>query len=269
MRRFAIATILGGLLLTVGPSPASLSAVGSGAAPLFHGKRISDFDLVQAAPGAVTEVPDPGGGKRTVFKMTVGNGDVYPLTPTENPRAALLTPSTIEPGEDFWWRAEVFLPRSFPSRVPTWLTFLEGPCGPPFDGTPSFHLEVTHGRIQWSRNATYDWDVPWQMPLVKGRWIRFLMHIKFAEHGFVELWVDGRRVAFFGGRSYNPNRIAPTRRLRMTVLDRSNDQGDNFAAVMSYRKAGTFPSVTLYQGPTAIARTLGSLRHLLSHSPPA
>jgi len=256
----AVGLLLAAVCVVLATSPAQGRSVATASgAPTFRGDRISDFDLVQAARGAITEVPDPAGGDRRVFGMTVGDGDVYPITPTENPRAALLSPPNLQPGNEFWWRAEVFLPRNFPARVPDWLTLLEGPYGPPFYGTPSFHIEVTHDRIQWGRNSTYDWDVPWQMPLVRGRWIHFLMHIDFAEHGFVEMWVDGKRVTFFGGHSYNPNHIQPTPRLGMSVLDHSNDGAGNFVAVMSYRKVGMFPSVTLYQGPTEFGPTFASL----------
>ena len=69
---------------------------------LFKATHLNEFWLNQSAPGTVTEVPDPAGSGESVFQMTVNNKDVYPITPTENPRAELLSPETIKPGEEFW-----------------------------------------------------------------------------------------------------------------------------------------------------------------------
>jgi hypothetical protein len=226
----------------------------------FVGASIGDFFLNQSAPGAVTEVPDPAGSGEKVLKMTVGNHDVFPLTPTSNPRAQLVTPPMIRPGSTFWWRSKFFLPHDFPDSVPGWLVLLEGPYGEPFDGTPPWHIEVNHNKIHWSRNDRYDWDVPWQMPLVKGRWIHVLMHCQFSSHGYVDMWIDGHRVTFFPGHTYNPNHVHRTRRLRMATRDASNDEGSNFAVLMNYREAGLFRSVTVYQGKTALGPTLESVR---------
>jgi hypothetical protein len=241
-------------------SAAHSSAPPPGASvPPFLGSSIAAFDLNQSAPGAIREVPDPAGGDQTVFKMTVADGDVYPVTPTRDPRAELLSPTTIEPGDEFWWSAKFLLPRSFPATVPNWLTVLEGPYGRPYYGTPPWHIEVTHSRIQWSRNRTYDWDVPWRMPLVRDKWIEVLVHGRLASHGFIEMWVNGRPITFFGGGTYNPGRHPPTTRLRMQTLDVSNNRGPNYVSVLNYRKRGMFPSVTIFHGPLALGPTRASV----------
>jgi hypothetical protein len=226
----------------------------------FVGTSIGDFALNQSAPGAVTEVRDPAGSGERVMKMTVHDHDVYPVTPTRDPRASLLTPTRIKPGDVFWWRSKFFLPRSFPDRVPGWLVVLEGPYGPPFDSTPPWHIEVSGRQIKWVRNGNYGWDVPWQMPLVEGRWIHVLMHCRFSRHGFVDMWINGHRVSFFGGGTYNPSHHHRTRRLWMQTRDGSNDGGANFAVLMNYRKAGMFRTVTVYQGATALGATAAAVR---------
>jgi Polysaccharide lyase len=240
-------------------APAPSPSPGSGAGLLFRGARIRDFRLNQSAPGAVAEVPDPAGGSSQVLKMTVADTDVYPITPTADPRAQLLSPSIIDPGEEFWWSARFFLPSDFPSSVPGWLTVIEGPYGEPFDGTPPWHIEVNGSNLRWSRNSTYGWDVPWQVPLVRDRWVSVLVHERFAEDGWVEMWVDGQQVTFFAGGTYNPRHEAPTARLAMATRDRSNDGGPNFTVIQSYRKAGMFSSVSLFQGPMAIGATRASV----------
>ena len=45
----------------------------------------------------------------------------------------------------------------------------------------------------------------------------------------------------------------------MATRDRSNDEGANFTVIQSYRKAGMFDSVSLFQGPMAIGKTRASV----------
>jgi polysaccharide lyase-like protein len=207
----------------------------------------------------VSEVPDPAGGGESSLKMTVSDSDVYPLTPTSDPRAQLDSPSIINPGDEFWWSSKFYLPADFPSSVPGWLTVMEGPYGAPYDGSPPWHIELNGEHIQWTRNDTYKWDVPWQMPLVRGSWVNVMLHDRFGSDGFVEMWIDGQQVTFFAGHTYNPNGEAPTQRLEMQTMDHSNDGGPNFAVIQSYRQAGIFSSVTLFQGPMLLGSTRASV----------
>jgi hypothetical protein len=215
--------------------------------------------MTQAAPGAVSEVQDPTGSGQTVFRMTVDDGDVFPITPTDNPRAQLVSPSILEPGDEIWWSASFYLPTDFPVSVPGWLNVLQGPFGPPFSGSPPWQIQVVGSQLQWTRNATYGFDVPWQMPLVRGSWVDVLVHERFAADGYVEMWIDGKRVTFFGGSTYNPHQIAATNHLGMQTLDGSNDEGANSLYLQSYREAGMFPSVTLYESPLRIGTARASV----------
>lgn len=226
---------------------------------LFKGTHISEF-LNLSAPSAVTEVPDPAGSGESVFKMTVNDQDVYPITPTEDPRAELAARSIIiKPGDEFWWSSKFYLPPDFPSSVPSWLTLLAGPYGPPFVGPPPWFIEVNGEHIQWQRNGTYNWDIPWQMPLVRGSWVSVMVHGRFGTAGWVEMWVDGQQITFFNSGTYNPNQVAATQRLKMQTMDSSNNGGPNNIRLMNYRRVGMFNSVTLYEGPLAIGRTRASV----------
>lgn len=240
------------------PPPTSEEAPTS-ADLLFQGTHISDFWLNQSAPGAVSEVADPAGSGETVFKMTVKNSDVAPITPTSDPRAQLLTPNTIVAGQEFWWSAKFFLPADFPSSVPGWLTVMQGAYGPPFNGTPPWHLEISGSELRWQRNSTYGWDIPWRTPLVRNRWVKVLLHEGFGTNGFVEMWIDGQQVSFFGAGSYNPNHEATSQRLTMKTMDASNNGGANEMAIQSYRKAGMFETVTLFQGAPRLGKTRASV----------
>jgi hypothetical protein len=232
---------------------------GTPAGRLFTGVKISDFALNQSAPGAITEVADPSGGTQKALQMTVANSDVYPLTPTDNPRAQLLSPDLFEPGDEFWWHSKFFLPANFPDEVPGWMGVLEGPYGAPFDGAPPFSIQLHGHTMGWQRNSTYGYDIPWETPIVRDEWIDVLVHCRFGSAGFVELWINGEQITFFAHSPYNPRREKATTRLNMATEDSSNDGGTNFAVIQSYRQSGILDSVSLLQGPMLIGTTRASV----------
>ncbi|HEY1853614.1 MAG TPA: heparin lyase I family protein, partial [Solirubrobacterales bacterium] len=238
-------------------SPAATPASTPGL--IFSGSKVNEFWLNQSAPGAVTEVPDPAGSGETALKMTVSNRDVAPITPTNGPRAQLLSPAVIEPGDEFWWSGKFFLPQNFPSNVPDWLNIVEGAYGPPFDGSPPFEIEVSGDAIRWQRNSDYEWDIPWEMPLTRDSWVSFLVHERYASDGFVELWINGEPITFFQNTSFNPNHEGQTNRLQMQTMDASNDEGPNFVVIQNYRPPGMFNSVSLYQGAMKLGSTRASV----------
>jgi Polysaccharide lyase len=230
----------------------------SAAAPsdlLFSATHLSDFWLRQSGPNAISEAPDPAGSGQSVFKLTVSDNDSYPVTPTENPRAEMLSPPTIEAGDEIWWSAKFFLPADFPASTPNFVTLLQGPYGQPWNGTPPFHIEANGGVLKWQRNSTYGWDVPWQMPLVRNQWVSFLIHERFGSDGWIELWVNGQPVTFFGSGSYNPNHVGATQHLAMQTMDSSNYAQPNSIYLQQYRKKGMYPSLTVYHGPLKIGTT--------------
>lgn len=252
-------------ILAIGPANTSAPAIASVSLQardvvdqVFDGTHIGDY-VDQSAPGAVKEVPNPLAGGQSVFEMTVSNNDVYPITPTANPRAQLLSPAIFTRGYEFWMSMKFLLPSDFPEPVPGWVTVLEGPYGPPYAGTPPWHIAASDDYLEWERNRTYDHDVPWRMPLVRGAWVDVLLHERFAPNGWVEMWVNGQPITFFGSGTSDPNGIAPTQRLVMKTMDSSNDRGPNSAYIQSYRKAGTLPSVSLYQAPILIGTTRASV----------
>jgi hypothetical protein len=212
---------------------------------------------LQEAPNAITEVSDPLGNEETVFKITVEDDDVSPVTPTENPRAQALSPSLIEQGDEIWLSTKFMLPQNLPS-VPGWMSLISI-YGPPFQGSSPWEIGVDENGIQWQRNGSYAYDVPWEMPLVKGRWVTVLLHERFAAEGWVEMWVDGQEVTFFTPGNYNPDNHPPTNHLEMATVDSSNNTGPNSAKIMQYREAGMFETATVYFGPLQIGKTRASV----------
>jgi Polysaccharide lyase len=233
------------------PAPA-VTAKSAPGTLLFKAEHINEFWLNQSAPGAVTEVPNPTGGGESVLQMTVKNSDVYPVTPTDNPRAELISEPIFNEGSEFWASAKFFLPSSFPSSVPGWLTLLEGPFGEPFAGTPPWHLEVNGEGIRWQRNETYSWDIPWEMPLEREKWVEVMLHERYAHDGWIEMWINGQQVNFFAGSQYNPLNEPSTYRLSMETRDASTDEGPGAIHEMNYREAGMFATTTVLEGPLAI-----------------
>ena len=227
------------------------------AAPIhrFAGARIADFPLSYGAPGAIAAVPDPLGSGERAVRMRVADGDVEPLTPTDDPRAQLVSPDLIGPGDNVWLATRFLVPASYPEIDPDgWVTLVEI-YGPPFYGTSPWRLELVGGSLQWQRNRTYDFDMPFKRPLARGRWIRALVHERFGERGFVEMWIDGRPVEFFS----RPGGRPAVRRLRMATMDRSNDEGLNSVRIGQYREAGMFARGTIYFGPLAVGPTRASV----------
>lgn len=220
----------------------------------FIGKKISDFDANESAPGAISEVSDPLGSGETVLQMAVNDEDVYPVTPTENPRAQLLGPDTLAKGDEFWLATKFLIPEGFPS-VPEWLS-LVGVYGPPYGGPGPWVLEISNNELAWQRNSTYSYDIPWSVPLVKGKWTRLLLHMKLGESGsgFVEMWIDNKRITFFNPTTspWNPLKVKETNHLAMSTMDASNNEAPNSARISQYRAVGQFEEGTLYFGPLRI-----------------
>ncbi|MGV1048637.1 MAG: heparin lyase I family protein [Solirubrobacterales bacterium] len=221
--------------------------------PTFNGKTIAAFDAVEAAPGAVTEVSDPLGSGETVFSLKVNDKDVYPVTPTENPRAQLLSPDDIEKGDEFWLKTKFLLPSGFP-KIPGWLALL-AVYGAPYGGPGPWGIEVENEELMLHRNGTYSWDIPWVVPLERGKWTTVLVHERFDEagKGWIELWINGKKITFFKpATSYNPGKYTETTKLTMATMDASNNEGGNSARIAQYREKGMFETGTSYFGPLRI-----------------
>jgi hypothetical protein len=233
------------------PTPAGL---------LFNGTTASDYSI-EAAPQAVTEVPDPAGSGRSVFDLNVNNQDVAPITPTENPRAQMLSPALIHPGDEFWLETKFYLPKGMP-YVPGWMS-LVSIYGPPFAGSSPWQITIYEHEIRWMRNFQHDNDIPWKYPVsaAEGNWTTVLLHEKFATDGFVEMWVDGQQIKFFPRGNRNPAGEPETTRVEMATMDPSNDAGPNSAKIMQYRLVNMFQTASVYFQPLRLGTTRESVEY--------
>jgi Polysaccharide lyase len=216
---------------------------------LFNGSRLGKFSQIQdAAPDRMKLVRDPLGSGARVFKVTVKNSDVYPLTPTENPRAQAMSRGFIKPGMEFWLRHSVLFPIRFPSSIPGWLELMSI-YGPPFNGSSPVAMVLRHRSLVLARGQRYRYDAPWKMPIVKNRWIDIMIHERFGTDGWVDLYINGRRVTFSRHRL----------RLYMRTADSPNDGGPNHAKMSVYMQRGMFNSVTMYHSALRVGRTRASV----------
>jgi hypothetical protein len=225
---------------------------------LFSGAKVKDYWMQQAAPSAITEVPDPLGSGASVLKMTVSNSDIAPITPTDNPRAQLLSPEMLKPGQEFWMQEKFLIPADMPS-IPGWMSLM-AIYGPPFNGTGPWDVEIAENELRWQRNNSYKWDIPWRTPLVKGQWTTITVHMLLATSGWVEMWINGQPIKFFSKGAYNPLKEAETQRLAMKTMDSSNSGGPNSARIMQYREAGMFQNGSVYFGALKVGTTLAAVQ---------
>jgi hypothetical protein len=228
---------------------------------LFNGAKASDYSI-EAAPHAVSEVPDPAGSGQSVFDLTVQNQDVAPITPTENPRAQMLSPGIINNGSEFWLQTKFYIPVGMP-YVSEWLS-LVSIYGPPFEGSSPWQISINEGELRWMRNGDHNWDVPWKASLAaaEGQWTTVLLHEKFATDGFVEMWINGQQINFFApGASRNSSHEAQTTRLEMATMDSSNNGGANAAKIMQYRAVNMFQSASIYFQPLVVGTSRSAVEY--------
>ncbi len=246
------------------PRPAnSPSRLTYGPGPWFEGARVEDFpEVIELAPGDIGEVCDPVGGEETVIALTAHNEDAARHCPpapaycNRNPRAQLGTGYFPDEGSEFWIQTKFLVPDDFPAGT-EWQDLLSV-YGPPYAGSAPWHLEIKDDALSWERTKEHSYDVPFQRPLERGGWTTVLVHERLArsDEGWVEMWIDGEPIAFFGPSSpHNPDHEPETTKLTMSTIDHTNDGGPNNVRIENYRQRGTPGAGTIYFGPLLVGPT--------------
>lgn len=185
---------------------------------------------LQGHPGAIKEVELAG---RKALEMTVLNTDGYPHTPTVNPRAQLGTEPLIKDGQTFYWSGAFFLPSSgFPATVPGWGLNIVEMFADPYTGSPPWQIQAHGASLLWSRNQTYHYDVQWAAPLsaFRDRWVSYVVGMKWAKAGWVEMWIDGTKVVDH---------------LEMETRDASSNQKDGRPIIQAYFQHNVMEKVVI------------------------
>jgi hypothetical protein len=220
-----------------------LAAEASDPSLLFNGTTLQAWALNQsAAADRITQLNGFAGHRGPVLRLTAYDGDVAPATPTDNPRAQLVGPSSIEDGDVLWESWEMRLPRSFPSLLTTqWLGLWTAAYGPPFDGTPPIGLGIFGSRLGLSQDgyAPVPWHQLWSIPIPRDRWARITVHFDFASEGWVEFFFQDQpqELREDGQVAY---------RAPMAFIDPTNDGGPNSARIFVYFESGAAQEVTAY-----------------------
>ncbi len=220
---------------------------------LFEPATLEDYFIEQGVDGAITEVPDPAGGDETVLKFVVANEDVFPETPTEDPRAQLDSPFMIPDGAVWEMEGAFWLPDDWPDEIPpgAWVQ-IDQYFGAPYEGSPPWGLKFAGDEFGFQRNATYGFDKPWgTRKWKKEHWTPTKLRGLQSRNGWVEMWIDGEQITFFDPdedkfSTYNPNDEPMGTRLYMETIDDSNFEEPNLAVIQHYRALDSFESLTMY-----------------------
>jgi hypothetical protein len=210
---------------------------------LFDGSKKSSWLDQSAVVSRIGVVTDPATGVGKVLRFEAYNSDVFPITPTQNPRAQLVTPLPVRPGGQFWESYEVYVPKNFPvgQTYHGWIALGSPAYGAPWAGSPSVNVAITDGHFRFQRNAYADhpYQIAWQMPLVLGRWVRFTWHVLLSRQGFTQLYVNNAPVELADGSSRSTT-------LSMPVIDQTDGTGPWFSQLSVYFEHDVFPKLTLY-----------------------
>jgi hypothetical protein len=165
-------------------------------------------------------------------RFNVYDSDVYPCTPTENPRAQIGSSNYIKAGDEDWAAFSLYLPTNMPEVPSHGWVILQSFYGSPGGGSGAAHLALTHNE---SSGATqFEYPGGWRTPIVKGRWHDFMVHVKFSKDpsvGWVELWYNGVQQTFPGCNC--------TRFVKQTINDETTSALHSKLAF--YRQAGMWP----------------------------
>ena len=229
-------------------------AAGASTGLLFNGTNKNAWQDQSATKTRVRKVWNPDGGPGSALRFQAFNADVFPLTPTANPRAQLVTPLRVRVGGQFWESYEVYLPANFPVAATRdgWVALGSPAYGPPEYGTPPVSLSIEDGNFRFQRDgyAAQPWQIAWQAPLIVGQWVRFTWHVKLSQHGFVQLWMNDQPIELA-----NPGTGTSSTTLNMPVIDPGNARGPWFSQLSVYMKHNSFRSVTAYFRGFRIATT--------------
>jgi hypothetical protein len=150
-------------------------------------------------------------------------------------------------GEEKYYGWSVYLPANFPkysswSLVAQWKGI--------HTGSPPIQLGLNNDewRLYYRPNTSSGNILKWSTPVVKGKWERFVMHVKWSTDpsvGFIELWHDGVKVVPLFHTS--------------NVHISGGEPVKNFVEIGHYRDSGIDYNVVLYIDGFTVGTTYNSV----------
>lgn len=201
----------------------------------------------QFHPERISVVDDPAlGPARQVLRFDVHDGDTGP---TQYYRAQIQSPGDLVDGDDIYVGWSIYLPTDFPvidTAAGDWLVFHEI-YGQPFAGTGPLVMWVKDEMLRWQRGPEFTNDIPWQIPIQRGKWIDFVERVKLSANpavGFVQLWVNTG-----SGLVAQPLGPSQVTQFFTNTLSTANATGPQFSSLkLSRSELVAHGVVTLYHG---------------------
>jgi hypothetical protein len=193
----------------------------------------------------VSIVDDPVlGSARKVAKVTVYDFDTGP---TSNPRVQMETARFWDEGEEYYVGASYYFPSSWPNVSSSGWVNLGEIYGPPYSGAGPNKIMVLRKSdgsqvLCWQRNQNYNYDRPFEIPLIRERWFDLVLRVKLSSDptvGFWEAWLNR-------GSGWERLKLHGRSRLFTRTIDSSNNHGANYHKVSQYRARGMWKVATNY-----------------------
>lgn len=188
---------------------ASTPAPGSDGTTLWTGDlETGDFSQMYPAPWDIDQAPQPqivtdnvrSGHYAEKFYMPPGGfrEEQSPVNATTGEGM------NFHEGDDLYYGFSFMLGAGWPTG-PEWCVITQWHMDAAGGNEPTVGLSTDGGGFQLFRQPNYGQMTYWeQRPLITGRWIDFVVHIKFSSDpsvGFIELWEDGVKQTLVNGQT--------------------------------------------------------------------
>ena len=190
-------------LTLVGAAPAAASAPVPSAAALgpqpaalwlgdFETGNLSQWTLVQSVSSdRIRVTPDPVRQGRFATRFEVRDGDDEGGERAELARTAIKE----KPGSEYFYGWSTYFAPDFPN-APSWQEIIQWKGDG--SGSPPLAVDVDDNVLKLQAGPQVSDRSPlWQTTLQRGRWLDFVVHVKWssdARVGFVEMWFNGAKV---------------------------------------------------------------------------
>lgn len=156
----------------------------------------SEIDVHEGTTDRVQVVTEPVAQGRFALKTTVRHGDIN----NNGSRAeVVLREPMFHQGDDVWFHWFTMFPEDY-QPTEKWVLYTQWHSSG--FGVPlgfNLHDETLSFRVmghEYDRRSDWTGGTMWEAQLERGKWMEFLLHVKFsdADDGFIEVWKDGEQI---------------------------------------------------------------------------